>query len=84
MRRKFIQALAAIVLFLSAAGCHSNFSSDSTGINLPCYVDASRLINADQQPGNWMSYGRTTVSSASVPSSKSAIKTSPTRTRLVH
>jgi len=75
MRRKFIQALAAIVLFLSAR-LPLEFSSDSTGINLPANVDASRLINADQQPGNWMSYGAPTVSSASVPSSKSAIKTS--------
>src|SRR5579864_3083719 len=25
----------------------------------PAQVDAARLINADKDPGNWMSYGRT-------------------------
>src|SRR6266481_2508909 len=59
MRQKLFQSLAAIVLLLSAAGCHSNSPATAQESISPANVDASRLINADQQPGNWMSYGRT-------------------------
>jgi PQQ-dependent dehydrogenase (methanol/ethanol family) len=59
MRQKLFQSLAAIVSLLSAAGCHSNSPSAAQESVSPANVDASRLINADQQPGNWMSYGRT-------------------------
>jgi alcohol dehydrogenase (cytochrome c)/quinohemoprotein ethanol dehydrogenase len=59
MHQKLLQSLAAIVLLLSAAGCHSNSPATAQESVSPANVDASRLVNADRQPGNWMSYGRT-------------------------
>ena len=28
-------------------------------VSIPANVDAGRIINADKEPGNWLSYGRT-------------------------
>ena len=49
------------LLFLASAGCHSK---EETGEKVgrlvsPANVDESRLLLADQEPGNWMTYGRT-------------------------
>jgi quinohemoprotein ethanol dehydrogenase len=61
MPRKLFPSLAVTLLLLTAAGCRSKSNSPSSAQKTvpPANVDASRLINADQQPGNWMSYGRT-------------------------
>ncbi len=61
MRRNLFPAFLFTLSFLSAAGCRSHSNSPATAHQSisPANVDASRLINADQQPGNWMSYGRT-------------------------
>jgi len=59
MGRKSISILAITLVLLSAAGCRPNSPSSGKESATPANVDASRLINADQQPGNWMSYGRT-------------------------
>jgi len=61
MRRILFPSLVLTLLLLIAAGCHSKTNSPPTAqeTDSPANVDASRLFNADQQPGNWMSYGRT-------------------------
>lgn len=61
MPRKLFPSLAVTLLLLCAAGCRSKSNSPATSQETvsPANVDASRLINADLQPGNWMSYGRT-------------------------
>ena len=61
MRRILFPILAVTLSLLGAAGCGSRSHSSTTGQNAasPANVDASRLVNADQQPGNWMTYGRT-------------------------
>src|SRR5882724_6565039 len=57
MPRRFFSSLAGSLLLLSAYGCHSNSSAPAPPP--PASVDAARLTNADADPGNWMSYGRT-------------------------
>jgi quinohemoprotein ethanol dehydrogenase len=61
MQRKMLLCLAVGVMFLSIAGCHSNKGSGrQTGVAVsPANVDESRLLHADEEPGNWMSHGRT-------------------------
>jgi quinohemoprotein ethanol dehydrogenase len=61
MPRKSFPSLAVTLLLLCASGCRSKSNSPSSAQETvsQANVDASRLINADQQPGNWMSYGRT-------------------------
>lgn len=45
--------------FLAALpGCNQN-SQKNTSAPAAAAVDAQRLLNADQEPGNWMSHGRT-------------------------
>lgn len=46
---------------LDAAGCHSNSGSHATSgkTGPPASVDGSRIIRADEEPGNWMTHGRT-------------------------
>jgi len=59
MRRKLFPSLTVTLLLLSAAACHWNSPPTKPETIPPGGVNAARLINADQQPGNWMSYGRT-------------------------
>jgi quinohemoprotein ethanol dehydrogenase len=61
MQRKLVPSLAITLLLLSGAGCHSNSGSSSNQqpATPPASVDASRLVHADTDSGNWMSYGRT-------------------------
>jgi len=61
MGRKSISIRAITLVLAGAAGCRSQSNSPATPQEsaTPANVDASRLTNADQQPGNWMSYGRT-------------------------
>src|ERR1700747_3381512 len=54
MARLLIAIFAASLLF--SGGCRHSENSEPAS---PANVDASRLLHADQQPGNWMSYGRT-------------------------
>lgn len=42
--------------FICLLGCDRQSTLPATG---PAAVDAARLIAADQEPGNWMSHGRT-------------------------
>jgi len=61
MRPRSLIIWAAGVAVLHSAGCHSSSKNDAaqTAAVSPANVDGARLVNADQEPGNWMSYGRT-------------------------
>ncbi len=61
MPSKVFLSLVTSFVFLIVAGCRSKSNSPAAAPEAiaPANVDSSRLINADQQPGNWMSYGRT-------------------------
>ena len=56
-----IPIFAMSFALLGSAGCHLKPEGNSKleGANSSAAVDESRLIHADQEPGNWMSYGRT-------------------------
>src|SRR5260370_28694598 len=59
MPSKKLLCLTSALVILCAAGCRSKSPVVMQEAISPANVDASRLINADQQPGNWMSYSRT-------------------------
>jgi quinohemoprotein ethanol dehydrogenase len=61
MKRELSRGLAVGVAILSIAGCYSKVGNAGQpgGAVSPANVDESRLLHADQEPGNWMSYGRT-------------------------
>ena len=61
MQRKMFRTLAIGLTLLGSAACHSKNGTGErpgTGV-LPASVDESRMLRADQEPGNWMSHGRT-------------------------
>jgi quinohemoprotein ethanol dehydrogenase len=61
MKRKMLRTLAIDLALISSAGCHSQNGAGErlgTGVS-PASVDETRMLNADQEPGNWMSHGRT-------------------------
>src|SRR5258708_31113809 len=61
MPSKKLLSFTSAVVVLSSAGCLSNSSSTADALNAasPASVDTSRLVHADSEPGNWMTYGRT-------------------------
>lgn len=61
MQRKVFRCFAIGMALLNSAGCHSKSgSTEKSGERTsPANVGESRLLNADQEAGNWMSYGRT-------------------------
>jgi len=60
MFRKFLAVLAVSTILLLATSCRSKSSSPATpSFAGAATVDASRLTHADQEPGNWLTYGRT-------------------------
>src|SRR5579863_7218892 len=61
MRRKKFRCLAISVTILYSVGCNSKEAGSALPQSTvtPASVDDSRLVRADQEPGNWMSYGRT-------------------------
>src|SRR6266481_123919 len=59
MPSKKLLSLTSALVILCAAGCRSKSPVVTQEPISWANVDSSRLINADQQPGNWMSYGRT-------------------------
>lgn len=49
----------ALIVFLAAIpGCNQNRVASGNPVK-PADVNESRIINADREPGNWMTYGRT-------------------------
>jgi alcohol dehydrogenase (cytochrome c)/quinohemoprotein ethanol dehydrogenase len=61
MQRSRLSYFAIGLLFLASAGCHSEEEiGNKAGVTrAPANVDESRMLHADREPGNWMSYGRT-------------------------
>jgi quinohemoprotein ethanol dehydrogenase len=61
MLLKTFRRLFISLTILCCLGCHSKDSSleKSPQSVLPASVDESRLLHADDEPGNWMSHGRT-------------------------
>jgi quinohemoprotein ethanol dehydrogenase len=61
MQRKMFQHFAIGLALLSSAGCHlpGDNRENSQPAATPANVDETRMLQADQEPGNWMSYGRT-------------------------
>jgi quinohemoprotein ethanol dehydrogenase len=61
MQGKMIRYVAVGVALLNIVGCRSKDGGGEQArrVSPPANVDESRLRNADQEPGNWMSYGRT-------------------------
>jgi len=45
-------------------------AAGSPAAGSPANVDAARIVQADHDPGNWMTYGRTIANSASAPCRK--------------
>src|SRR5271163_4815541 len=61
MKRKLSRGLALGIAILCNAGCHSRVSigEKSRDAVSPANVDEARLLHADEEPGNWMTHGRT-------------------------
>jgi quinohemoprotein ethanol dehydrogenase len=61
MQRKMFRYVAVGVALLNIVGCRSKEGGGEQAgpVSSPANVDESRLLNADEEPGNWMSYGRT-------------------------
>jgi quinohemoprotein ethanol dehydrogenase len=61
MDRRKIPIVAIFLVLLGGVGCRSKREGhlQLKGAISTAKVDASRLIRADDEPGNWMSYGRT-------------------------
>ncbi len=60
MPRTYVQGLLLSLAIVSLAACKSKSASNAQSQSAsPANVDESRMIRADQEPGNWMSYGRT-------------------------
>ena len=61
MRPSTLMICAVGFAALHSAGCHSSPRNETaqTAAPPPANVDGTRIINADQEPGNWMSHGRT-------------------------
>ena len=59
-RRMFIRVVTALALTLASAACRSK-SGNGTSLRetSPAAVDGTRLVHADEEPGNWMTHGRT-------------------------
>jgi quinohemoprotein ethanol dehydrogenase len=51
--------LTSVLVLLSAVGCRSKSTGATQETISSSNVDAVRLVHADNEPGNWMSYGRT-------------------------
>ncbi|MGC2105583.1 MAG: hypothetical protein WA647_10800, partial [Candidatus Acidiferrum sp.] len=61
MQWKQILILIAALLAVATGGCRSmQGTSEKAGESqTPANVDESRMVHADDEPGNWMSNGRT-------------------------
>jgi quinohemoprotein ethanol dehydrogenase len=61
MQRNRVCVLVLALMILTVVGCHSPSGSkeSSPSSASPANVDESRLLHADQEPGNWMTHGRT-------------------------
>lgn len=61
MHRKLLPVLTIGLALLSSMGCHSKSGSGSRTpeAKSSANVDSIRIIHADEEPGNWVTHGRT-------------------------
>jgi quinohemoprotein ethanol dehydrogenase len=62
MNRPGISAIVMLLALAIACGCgkrDAQTPKETAETRKPADVDAARILNADQQPGNWLTYGRT-------------------------
>jgi quinohemoprotein ethanol dehydrogenase len=60
MLRTYAQRFLLFLAVTGLAGCHSKSASNAPVQSAsPADVDEPRMLRADQEPGNWMSHGRT-------------------------
>src|SRR6266481_6010917 len=60
VRPRGVRALLALLVFVVAAGpLESAGAAGSPAAGSPANVDAARIVEADHDAGNWMTYGRT-------------------------
>ena len=50
--------LVMVAVLVAGVGCRGPSSSESARTK-PADVDGARIVNADREPGNWMTHGRT-------------------------
>src|SRR5690242_16995753 len=59
-RRKYLAAVLAGSIIIATLGLYrAHAQSSGSQAALPAQVDGARLLAADNDPGNWMSYSRT-------------------------
>jgi quinohemoprotein ethanol dehydrogenase len=56
--RRAARALSTVVVAMISSACHRARSTPNNRLK-PADVNESRLVRADREPGNWMTYGRT-------------------------
>src|SRR5262245_22946975 len=60
MHKGMFLSFGVCVALLNGAGCHSKSEGGARGAaKSAAAVDAARMVHADDEAGNWMSYGRT-------------------------
>ena len=59
MSRKLFPSLAISLALLIFSGCGPKSGATSSPERSAATVDASRITRADEEPGNWLTYGRT-------------------------
>jgi quinohemoprotein ethanol dehydrogenase len=55
----FARSIAISTAAIVVCACQPDVTALQTGVTRPARVDAARIIAADSEPGNWLSYGRT-------------------------
>src|SRR5215469_4044621 len=59
MRRKTLGLTMLITLFSASVAFWLHHADAQSKVTSPAQVDTARLIAADREPGNWMTYSRT-------------------------
>ena len=60
MPRSWIHVALMALALAACGGCSRSSQEAKPGAHTkPADVDGARIVNADREPGNWMSHGRT-------------------------
>jgi quinohemoprotein ethanol dehydrogenase len=51
--------IVLFVMILTLCACGHKEAEQSAPPHIPAHVSAERILNADQEPGNWLTHGRT-------------------------
>jgi quinohemoprotein ethanol dehydrogenase len=51
--------IVLFVMILTLCACGHKEAEQSAPPHIPAHVNAQRILNADQEPGNWLTHGRT-------------------------